>query len=103
MAVPLAVGHDGGRLKIQVQRRSCVQFARQLRAALGEAVTRWDHPDTVEADEPLGRYCSTVTDADRVRWMSQPDELPVFLTTGIDELMTLAPAIDTVLVRFKKT
>lgn len=80
-----------------------VQFARQLRAELGQAVTRWDNPDAVEADEPLGRYCIEVTDADRVRWMSQPDELTEFLTRGIDELMTLAPAIDTVLARFKKT
>jgi hypothetical protein len=80
-----------------------VQFARQLRAALGDAASRWDHPDSVEADEPLGRYCSEVMDADRVRWMSQPDELTVFLTTSIDELMTLAPAIDMVLATFKKT
>ncbi len=80
-----------------------VQFARQLRTELGEAVARWDHRDTVEADEPLGRYCTELTDADRVRWMSEPDELMAFLIRGIDELVTLAPAIDTVLARFKKT
>jgi hypothetical protein len=35
--------------------------------------------------------------------MSQPDELTVLLTIRIDELRMLAPAIDTVLARFKKT
>jgi hypothetical protein len=34
--------------------------------------------------------------------MSSPDELATFLTNGIDELMTLAPAIDKVLAGFRK-
>jgi hypothetical protein len=34
--------------------------------------------------------------------MTQPDELTAFLNRSVDELMTLAPAIDTVLAMFRK-
>lgn len=89
-----------GRFKIQEPER--IQFARKLRKALGVEATKWDHHDTVEASEPIGRYHQDVAEADRVRWMSQPDELTEFLTTAMEEAMAMAPTIDTVLGIFKK-
>ncbi|HYN10604.1 MAG TPA: hypothetical protein VES67_24685 [Vicinamibacterales bacterium] len=79
-----------------------IQFARELRGALGADASRWDHRDTVEASEPLGQYYTSIRNADRIRWMSHPDELTEFLTDSMEEAMALAPTIDGVLARFRK-
>jgi hypothetical protein len=84
-----------GLSKFKMNESDRMQFARALRFALGpELAARWDNPDVVDVSEPLGRYCREVTEAERVRWMSNPEELAAFITKSVDEVMTLAPAID---------
>jgi hypothetical protein len=84
--------------KFKMNESDRIQFARELRSALGsELAARWDDPDVVDASKPLGRHCHEVTEADRVRWMSNPEDLAAFITKSIDEAMTLAPAIDRLL------
>ena len=87
---------------LRIKGTEAVQFAKELRAHLGSEAAKWDDPDVVDASEPLGRYCSEVPEADRVRWMTHPDELAGFLVKGVEELMTLAPAIDVVLEKYRK-
>ena len=91
---------DMARFKMSESDR--IRFARDVHSALGADARRWDHPDADEAKSPLGRYYADVTPDDRIRWMSHPDELTAFLTRGVEEAMTLAPAIDATLARFRK-
>lgn len=77
-------------------------FIRDLRTHLGSDAARWEHPEVDDAIQPLGRYCTDISEADRIRWMSHPDELVEFLSKGIEELMTLAPTIDAVLDKYRR-
>jgi hypothetical protein len=88
-----------GKLKINEIGR--VKFARDLKGKLGPAAAKWEHHEAVQAEEPLGRYCTEVTDSDRVGWMSNPEELTKFIVRSTEELMELAPAIDSVLARLR--
>ncbi|MBA3231792.1 MAG: hypothetical protein H0T05_03140 [Acidobacteria bacterium] len=78
-----------------------VEFARQLRANLGDSAARWSHPETIDADSPLGRYMTDVSDADRVRLVAEPDELLKFATTAIEDALLLSDAVNLTLEHFK--
>ncbi len=91
---------DLGRLKLSEAERGA--FGRELRKALGAEASKWDHRDCNDAAEPIGRFHEQISDLDRVRWMSHPDELTQFLTSSMEEAMALAPTIDTVLGPFRK-
>ena len=77
------------------------QFARELRARLGETATRWTHEDSDEANSPLGRYLADVSDKDRLRLIVEPDRLYEFATKAFTEAFTLSEAIDETLAKFR--
>jgi hypothetical protein len=88
--------------KLKLSEVDRIAFARQLRGELGSTLSRWDHHECNESDTPLGRYCSDVSDAQRVKWMTSPEDLAAFLVAAVEDAMTLAPAVDTTLARFRK-
>jgi hypothetical protein len=76
-------------------RESSEDFGRAVRAALSpELLAKWSHEDADLSDSPLGRECRDVSEPDRVRFVSEPDQLVKFITERVDELMELVPAID---------
>jgi hypothetical protein len=88
------------RLKMKEPQR--VQFARELRTALGPAADAWDNDDVSDADEPLGRYCVDVSDAGRVELVAQPQKLLEFIQSGFTALFDLAPLVDQALARLRQ-
>ena len=79
-----------------------VQFARDLRKALGPAAAMWDDEEVSDADSPLGRYLSDVPDGKRVEMAGQPQQLLDFLQSRFSELFELAPAIDATLAAIRR-
>ena len=74
-----------------------VQFAKELRAALGAVAAEWKHQDASDSDYPLGKTISDVTDAERVRLVSDPDAMFQFATEAFQSSFVLFEAIDKVL------
>jgi hypothetical protein len=78
-------------------------FGRALRAALSpELLTKWNHEYADLSDSPLGRDCTDVSDADRVRLVADPDGLGKFIIDRVDEFMELVPAIDQALQKMTR-
>jgi hypothetical protein len=78
-----------------------VQFGRDLRAALGDASAEWKHEDSDDADYPLGRSLTEVSDADRVRLVADPDGLFEFGTGALKSVFDLSDAIEKTLAAAK--
>lgn len=79
-----------------------VRFAKDLKTALGPLATKWDHAEAVEHSEPLGRYCAELSEQQRIELVTHPARLVEFLQAGFTELMELAPAIDSTLVKYRE-
>ena len=79
---------------IRMKEPERVEFARQLRANLGDRAAQWSHHETIDADSPLGRYLTEVSDNDRVRLVADPDRLFEFASKTIEDALTLSDAID---------
>jgi len=71
-----------------------VQFSRDLRAQLGDAVAEWKHDDSNDADYPLGKELSAVSDTDRIRLVSEPEKLFAFATDALTSAFVLSEAIE---------
>lgn len=78
-----------------------VQFSKDLRAQLGDAAGDWKHEDSSDADYPLGKQLNEVSDADRVRLVSEPDKLFAFATDALTSAFVLSEAIDKALIAAK--
>ena len=89
------------RLKLKETDR--IRFARELKATLGPAVAKWDHAAGDEASDPLGRYCTEVSDMQRIDLVSHPAGLVNFFEKGFQELVALVPAIDETLKKYRET
>jgi hypothetical protein len=71
-----------------------IRFAAEVRTRLGDLALGWHHEDASEADYPLGKSLADVSDADRVKFVSDPDELFTFVTNSLEQTFTLANAVD---------
>jgi hypothetical protein len=91
---PFVWFHTENLQMIRLKEADRVEFARQLRANLGDRAARWSHDETNDADSPLGRYLTDVTDPDRVRLVAEPDKLFEFATANIEEAFSIADVID---------
>ena len=84
-------------------RESSEDFARALRSALTpNLLKQWGHHEANLADAPLGRECTEIPEAERVRLMTEPDALHTFLVARVDECLELVPAIDATLKKMTR-
>jgi hypothetical protein len=74
-------------------------FARTLRSALGDQARTWEADGIDDADFPLGRYLTSVSDADRAKLIATPDALFAFVTDAYKPLFEIADVIETELVK----
>lgn len=86
---------------VRMKEAERVDFARTLRQELGETAKNWAHKNVDEADAPLGRYFTDISDRDRVELIADPDKLFDFATRACEDLFTLADPIDRVLAKFR--
>ena len=77
-------------------------FSQALRAALGDHARSWEAQGVNEADYPLGRYLTSIRDADRAQLISRPDALFSFVTENFAPLFQIADVIDAELVKLAK-
>lgn len=76
-------------------KESSEDFGRALRGALpSDLVSKWSHEESHLANYPLGRSLDDVSDADRLRFISEPHALADFLGTCVDQFSEIMPAID---------
>ena len=81
-------------------REGSEDFGRAVRAALSpDLLTKWSHQDADLSESPLGRECTDLPEADRVRLVTDPDALGKFMVERIDEFVELVPAIDQALLK----
>lgn len=78
-----------------------VQFARQLREALGPSASKWDHDEVSDADEPLGKYLGEIADKRRIELVADPNQLVQFLRASFAELFEMTPILDAALLTLK--
>jgi hypothetical protein len=78
-----------------------VSFARELKQALGERASQWENDETTEADEPLGRHLTNVSERDRIDLIANPNKLFDFVKSGMEELFSLSDAIDQTLAKHR--
>ena len=76
-----------------------IEFARELRRALGDGATSWLNADVDDSDAPLGKYLTDTDDHQRVQLISEPEALFEFAARGFEELFTLSDAIGQVLAK----
>jgi len=69
-------------------------FALALRNALGSEAKSWDADGVDDADEPLGRFVTTVSDKDRAALISSPEALFAFASEHFTPLFQLADTIE---------
>ena len=75
-----------------------LKFGRALRDALGPVAAKWDEVAASDADQPLGRHRTDVSDAQRLALVSDPLQLQEFLRTSFGELFELSESIDRTLM-----
>jgi hypothetical protein len=78
------------------------QFAKELRANLGDVAAEWKHDDVDDSDYPLGKTLKDVSDADRVHLV--PDDhhaLFAFATDALKSAFLLSEAIEKMLAAAK--
>jgi hypothetical protein len=78
-----------------------VRFASDLRAKLGGLADEWRHDDATETEYPLGKKLSDVKDLDRVRLVSDPDDLFKFVTGALEQAFPLADAVEQTLAQLR--
>jgi hypothetical protein len=83
----------------KVKEAERVRFSESLRTALGTDAKDWEAEGVDDASEPLGRYLTTISDADRVRHIATPDALFAFVTTHYPTVFALADSIDAELAK----
>ncbi len=88
------------RLKLKDADR--IRFARELKATLGTALAKWDHADGDESSDPLGRYCTEVSEQQRIDLVGHPAGLVTFFEKSFQELFELAPVIDETLKKYRE-
>lgn len=88
--------------RIRLKAPDRVRFARDLKAALGTAASKWEHEDCEEDSEPLGRYCTDVSDQQRLELVKQPARMVEFLQAGFKEMFELVPALDETLRKYRE-
>lgn len=71
-----------------------IAFAGTLRSALGSEAKSWDADGVDDADAPLGRFVTTVSDKDRAALISSPDALFAFANEHFTPLFQLADMIE---------
>lgn len=71
-----------------------ITFARSLRSALGDEAKSWEADGVDDADEPLGRFLTTIKDKDRAAVITGPDALFSFASEHFLPLFQLADTID---------
>ncbi len=86
---------------LKMREEDRVAFARELKQALGERAGQWENDETSDADEPLGRFLTNISDRDRVAMIADPDKLFAFVKSGLTELFTISDAIDQTLTRLR--
>jgi hypothetical protein len=84
--------HNLDGLKLKEPER--VQFGRDLRASIGEALATWDDDEASDSESPLGRYVTALTDAKRVELVANPQQLIDFVQSGFTQLFELSSAVD---------
>jgi hypothetical protein len=77
------------------------RFARTLREALGPLAAKWDQASASDADQPLGRYLSDVSDARRIELVADPQQLQDLLRSSFADLFELSESIDVTLVKMR--
>lgn len=87
------------RIKLKEEERR--RFSKDLKTALGERLTKWDHQEADDESEPLGRYCVEVTPQGRLDLVTHPAKLVTFMQDGFSELFELAPAVDETLAKYR--
>lgn len=98
---PYAWLHTDNLAFLRMKEPERIDFARALRLELGETAKAWADDEVDDADLPLGRYFTNVTDADRVLLIADPDKLLEFATMACEELFTLTAPIDRVIAKFR--
>jgi hypothetical protein len=98
---PFSWLHTGNLEFLRMKEAERIDFARALRQELGDVAKNWAHKNVDEADAPLGRYFTEISDRDRVELIADPDKLFEFATKACEELLTLTEPIDRVLARFR--
>jgi hypothetical protein len=76
-----------------------IAFAQSLRNAVGDDAKSWEADGIDDADEPLGRYLTTINDKDRARLIVNPDDLFAFANEHFQPLFRLADVIDAELAK----
>lgn len=75
------------------------QFSRALRATLGEEGKGWEADGVDDESQPLGRFLTATSDAERAAVIASPDALFEFATTNFPTVFKLADTIDAELVK----
>jgi hypothetical protein len=76
-----------------------IQFSQALRTSLGDDAKTWEADGTDDADEPLGRYLTAVSEDDRLKTIASPDALFSFVTDHYPTVFALADHIDSELTK----
>lgn len=88
--------------RIRLKEDDCRRFSKELKAALGsQLASKWDHLETDDASEPLGRYCTEIDEGGRLDLVTHPTKLVEFAQRGFTELFELTPAIDDMLRKYR--
>jgi hypothetical protein len=77
------------------------EFGRELRSALGEQAEGWQHDEASDAEAPLGKSLTDITDKDRIQLIADPERLYQFATGAFEQLFPLADVIEQTLAKFR--
>jgi hypothetical protein len=78
-----------------------IQFARALRNRLGDTAKSWQHAEVKDAEYPLGKALTQISDTDRVQMVADPERLFGFAVATFEEAFALSDAIDQTLAEFR--
>jgi hypothetical protein len=89
--------------RIRFKEDDCRKFSKELRAAVGpQLLAKWDHQETDDVSEPLGRYCTDITESGRLDLVSHPSKLVEFVESGFLELFELTDAVNDILRKHRE-
>lgn len=83
----------------KVKEAERIQFSQSLRTALGGEAKAWEAEGTDDADTPLGRYLTAISDTERARHIAGPDALFEFVTANYPTVFALGDVIDAELAK----
>jgi hypothetical protein len=89
-----------GRIRLKEPDRA--RFARDVRAALGSAASKWEHEDCIETSEPFGRYRTDISEPQREELAAHPARLVEFVQSSFNELFQLTDVIHDTLMRYRE-